>query len=262
MSQSSCSSASSSCILSSSSTTNARLEKSTARRRPQTARKSTGFGPNIIRKVPQCTPAFSPLKSRRSSTSSGISSAPERHPSPIGSIQPVQLEPQAPKALPPAWERFDPLRKRANLLEERMKRDLERPVQYGIGRGKGGLKKIARSIRRQERTSRELTFKKLRVLRQFQQSGRLEIPAIQLIRVIREILSKYRPGMKIKGGAIELIREYTEKGFLLPLFEDSSMCAAHGRRVTLMPRDLDLAKRILRFKSNADEYQTYNSTRG
>ena len=43
--------------------------------------------------------------------------------------------------------------------------------------------------------------------------------------------------------ALEALRCAAES-YLVGLFEDSNLCAIHARRVTLMPRDLQLARRL------------------
>ena len=43
--------------------------------------------------------------------------------------------------------------------------------------------------------------------------------------------------------ALEALRCAAED-YLVRLFEDSNLCAIHARRVTLMPRDIQLARRL------------------
>jgi len=43
--------------------------------------------------------------------------------------------------------------------------------------------------------------------------------------------------------AIEAIRCAAED-YLVRLFEDANLCAIHAKRVTLMPRDIQLARRL------------------
>jgi histone H3/H4 len=46
-----------------------------------------------------------------------------------------------------------------------------------------------------------------------------------------------------QGSAILALQEASE-AHLVGLFEDSNLCAIHGKRVTIMPKDLQLARRI------------------
>jgi histone H3 len=46
-----------------------------------------------------------------------------------------------------------------------------------------------------------------------------------------------------QGSAILALQEASE-AYLVSLFEDSNLCALHSRRVTIMPKDIQLARRI------------------
>ena len=43
--------------------------------------------------------------------------------------------------------------------------------------------------------------------------------------------------------AILALQEATE-AYMVGLFEDTNLCAIHAKRVTIMPKDIQLAKRI------------------
>jgi histone H3 len=51
------------------------------------------------------------------------------------------------------------------------------------------------------------------------------------------------PGLRIQSLALSALQEMAE-AYLTSLFEDSNLLAIHARRVTLMPKDLQLARRI------------------
>lgn len=46
-----------------------------------------------------------------------------------------------------------------------------------------------------------------------------------------------------QGSAILALQEAAE-AHLVGLFEDCNLCAIHGKRVTIMPKDMQLARRI------------------
>ncbi|RNA19557.1 histone -like [Brachionus plicatilis] len=50
---------------------------------------------------------------------------------------------------------------------------------------------------------------------------------------------KHRPGAL----ALKEIRQASES-YLVGLFEDTNLCCIHARRVTIMPKDIQLARRI------------------
>lgn len=82
-------------------------------------------------------------------------------------------------------------------------------------------------------------------IRRYQKSSDLLIPKMPFSRVIREIAQTMggTKGLRFQSVAIMALQEAAE-AFLVTLFEDSILCAIHARRVTLMPKDMDLARRI------------------
>ena len=49
--------------------------------------------------------------------------------------------------------------------------------------------------------------------------------------------------MRFQSAALMALQEAAE-AYLVTLFEDSLLCTIHAKRVTLMPRDMALARRI------------------
>jgi histone H3-like centromeric protein A len=63
---------------------------------------------------------------------------------------------------------------------------------------------------------------------------------------VREIALTLRPqgeGMRWQSQAIQALQEASE-AFLVHLFEDTNLCAIHAKRVTIMQKDIQLARRI------------------
>lgn len=60
---------------------------------------------------------------------------------------------------------------------------------------------------------------------------------------MREIASEYRTDLRFQQSAISAIQEATES-YMVSLFEDTGLCAIHAKRVTIMPKDMQLARRI------------------
>ena len=83
----------------------------------------------------------------------------------------------------------------------------------------------------------------LREIRKFQKSTDLLIRKIPFQRLVREIAEQNHVGIRFQSTALLALQEAAE-AFLVGLFEDSNRCAIHAKRVTLMPRDLQLARRI------------------
>ena len=49
--------------------------------------------------------------------------------------------------------------------------------------------------------------------------------------------------MRIQASALKGLQEASE-AYLVGLFEDTNLCAIHAKRVTIMPKDIQLARRI------------------
>ena len=51
--------------------------------------------------------------------------------------------------------------------------------------------------------------------------------------------------LRIQAATVQGLQEAAE-AYLVGLFEDSNLCAIHAKQVTIMPRDIQLARRIHR----------------
>ena len=68
-------------------------------------------------------------------------------------------------------------------------------------------------------------------------------------RVQRQILSfcfiggNLQTDLRFQSHAVLALQEAAE-AYLVGLFEDTNLCAIHAKRVTIMPKDIQLARRI------------------
>ena len=90
----------------------------------------------------------------------------------------------------------------------------------------------------------------LKQIRQYQKSTELLIRKLPFQRLVHEIASDDEViksplcgKVRFQSAAIMALQEATE-AYLVGLFEDSNLCAIHARRVTIMPKDIQLARRI------------------
>jgi len=60
--------------------------------------------------------------------------------------------------------------------------------------------------------------------------------SVKLLRISRAIF-------RFQGSAVLALQEAAE-AYLVGLFEDTNLCAIHAKRVTIMPKDIQLARRI------------------
>jgi histone H3/H4 len=90
-------------------------------------------------------------------------------------------------------------------------------------------------------------MKALQEIKYFQRSTDLLIRKLPFSRLVREICQQnfVRPGYELRwsASAVLALQEASE-AFLVGLFEDANFCALHAKRVTIMPKDLALARRI------------------
>ena len=83
----------------------------------------------------------------------------------------------------------------------------------------------------------------LREIRKYQKSTELLIRKLPFQRLVREISQEFKTDLRFQSSAILALQEATE-AFMVGLFEDTNLCAIHAKRVTIMPKDIQLAKRI------------------
>ena len=83
----------------------------------------------------------------------------------------------------------------------------------------------------------------LKDIRHYQGSTALLIRKLPFQRVVREIAQDIKTDLRFQSAAILCLQEATE-AYLVSLLEDANLCAIHARRVTIMPKDIQLARRI------------------
>ena len=83
----------------------------------------------------------------------------------------------------------------------------------------------------------------LREIRKYQKSTELLIRKLPFQRLVREISQDFKTELRFQSSAILALQESAE-AYLVGLFEDTNLCAIHAKRVTIMPKDIQLARRI------------------
>ena len=83
----------------------------------------------------------------------------------------------------------------------------------------------------------------LKDIRHYQGSTALLIRKLPFQRVVREIAQDIKTDLRFQSAAILCLQEATE-AYLVGLLDDANLCAIHARRVTIMPKDIQLARRI------------------
>ena len=88
-------------------------------------------------------------------------------------------------------------------------------------------------------------------IRKYQKSTELLIRKLPFQRIVREITDQIardglclnKDGYRFQSAAFLALQEATE-AYMVGLFEDTAICAIHAKRVTIMPKDMLLARRI------------------
>jgi histone H3 len=83
----------------------------------------------------------------------------------------------------------------------------------------------------------------LREIRKYQKSTELLIRKLPFQRLVREIAQDFKTDLRFQSSAVLALQEASE-AYLVGLFEDTNLCAIHAKRVTIMPKDIQLARRI------------------
>lgn len=85
--------------------------------------------------------------------------------------------------------------------------------------------------------------KSLKEIRKYQGSTELLIRRAPFQRLVREITGTFKERLRFQSQALLALQEASE-AYLTGVFEDANLCAIHGKRVTIMPKDVQLARRV------------------
>ena len=83
----------------------------------------------------------------------------------------------------------------------------------------------------------------LQEIRRYQKSTDLLIRKLPFQRLVRSIAEEMKSDLRFQGSALVALQEAAE-AYLVALFEDTNLIAIHAKRVTIMPKDMQLARRI------------------
>ena len=83
----------------------------------------------------------------------------------------------------------------------------------------------------------------LREIRRYQKSTELLMRKLPFQRIVREIAGEFEADLRFQGTAIQALQEACE-AYMVALFEDSNLACIHAKRVTIMAKDMALARRL------------------
>lgn len=122
--------------------------------------------------------------------------------------------------------------------------------QSAGGVGKGGSRKTPMTAAGTHKRRYKPGTVALREIRHYQKTSDLLIKKLPFARLVKEVAQDFIStefadgvGLRWQSHAILALQEAAE-AFLIHLFEDANLCAIHAKRVTIMQRDIQLARRI------------------
>lgn len=83
----------------------------------------------------------------------------------------------------------------------------------------------------------------LREIRRYQKSGELLLRRLPFQRLVREVAQDMKNDLRFQASAILALQEASE-AYLVSVLEDANLCAIHAKRVTIMPKDIQLSLRV------------------
>ena len=108
--------------------------------------------------------------------------------------------------------------------------------------------KRVKEVKRKEEGKKETKrsrrgMKALKEIKKFQSSTELLIRKLPFQRLVRELIQARQSDLKVQGLAVKALQE-AGKIFLVGLLEQVNLCKIHAKHVTIMPKDIQLARRI------------------
>ncbi|CAB1338718.1 unnamed protein product [Coregonus sp. 'balchen'] len=110
----------------------------------------------------------------------------------------------------------------------------------GVTIAQGGVLPNIQAVLLPKKTEKAVKAKEIR---RYQKSTELLIRKLPFQRLVREIAQDFKTDLRFQSSAVMALQEASE-AYLVGLFEDTNLCAIHAKRVTIMPKDIQLARRI------------------
>jgi histone H3 len=113
-------------------------------------------------------------------------------------------------------------------------------------KAKVGKKKAAKSASGVKKTTKRRWHAGTVALRQIKKamkSTNLLLRKAPFQRLVRELAGNYKEGLRFASSAVLALQEATES-YIVSVLSDTNLCAIRAKRVTIMPRDLHLARRL------------------
>ena len=86
-------------------------------------------------------------------------------------------------------------------------------------------------------------LKALKDIKKYQSNTEMLIRRLPFQKVVKEIVQKVREDLRWQSTAVLALQEAGET-FLVGLLEQSNLCMIHAKRITIMPKDVQLVRCI------------------
>ncbi len=83
----------------------------------------------------------------------------------------------------------------------------------------------------------------MREIRKYQKGTELLCRKEPFQRLVREVAQDFKTDLRFQSHAIMALQTAGE-AYMVGLMEDTNLCAIHAKRVTIGPKDMQLARRI------------------
>ena len=83
----------------------------------------------------------------------------------------------------------------------------------------------------------------LRQIKKLQKGTDLLCQKAPFQRLVRAVATEHKTGLRFAATALAALQESTES-YIISLLADANLCSLHAKRVTAMPSDLNLARRL------------------
>ena len=103
--------------------------------------------------------------------------------------------------------------------------------------------KVEREEKKERKRKVQRGMQALKEIQKYQKGADLLIRRLPFQQLVREIAQQKREGLRFQSAAVLALQEAGE-AFLVGLLEQANLCAIHAKRVTIMPKDIQLAQRI------------------
>ena len=129
--------------------------------------------------------------------------------------------------------------------DKRIKRleKLREENQKRAPRIKERKRKQLKTISDEKQRKTQKGMQALKEIQKYQTGTDLLIRRVPFQRLVKEIIQRQQGNLKLQSTAVLALQEAGE-AFLVGLMEQANLCAIHAKRVTIMPWDIQLARRI------------------